>query len=383
MNKTRVNVNLYLKAIVYEKSYYNFYLVADHYKRLSLIAANRYYLLSDSAYFWMNPEYYEHQHSLDWLNQKARWDGAWYLSTAANGYVYDGPEIQSNVVFFPLYPFLIWLFGLIVVNQMLSAWIVSSLALLLALIFFYKLLKEFHPQLNPYLPIILILIFPTALFFNAIYTESLFLFLSIATFYYTFQKKYKIAGVFGLLASLTRITGILLFIPMLWEYLKANDFKSKKIISTKILPIFLIPLGTFSFFLFHYLKFGDFLLFFKIESIWGRAFKFNSDHFIFHSYPAIINFLFDLSFVILAIAAIVYVYKKTRVSYALYMAATLAVVLSTGTLMSVGRYILVLFPIFIFAAAIKNDYFRYTWIFGSILVLSMYITLFVNWYWAG
>lgn len=37
----------------------------------------------------------------------SQWDGAWYLSIATDGYQWPGnTEVQSNVVFFPLYPLL-------------------------------------------------------------------------------------------------------------------------------------------------------------------------------------------------------------------------------------------------------------------------------------
>ena len=65
------------------------------------------------------------------------------------------------------------------------------------------------------------------------------------------------------------------------------------------------------------------------------------------------------------------------------MLATIAVALSTGTFMSIGRYILVLFPIYILLASTKNQYLQQTWIFISTLLLAIYTILFVNNYWAG
>ena len=65
------------------------------------------------------------------------------------------------------------------------------------------------------------------------------------------------------------------------------------------------------------------------------------------------------------------------------MAATIAIALSTGTFMSIGRYILTLFPIYILLASIKNESIKQVWSFISILLLAMYTILFVNNYWAG
>ena len=227
------------------------------------------------------------------------------------------------------------------------------------------------------------LIFPTAFFLNSVYTESLFLFLSFATFYYGLKRKFLYAGIFGLLASLTRVTGVLLFIPIIWEYLNHYKFNLKYVFNLKILPIFLIPLGTFSFFLYHYIKFGNFFLFLEVEKNWGRAFIFQKGHFEFFSNPAMVNFCLDLFFIIFALVILYFVFRRLSLSYGFYMSATLIIALSTGTFMSIGRYILALFPIYILLASIKDQHLKQGWIFVSTLFLAMYIILFVNNYWAG
>jgi general stress protein CsbA len=171
-----------------------------------------------------------------------------------------------------------------------------------------------------------------------------------------------------------------LFLPLLWEYYSAQRGK----LTTKQLPsLLLIPLGTASFLLYHYLVFGDFFLFFKVEGWWGRAFRPSMDHFLMLTHAASANFILDVMFVVFALVATYFVWKRLRPSYALYMLITILVALSTGTLMSIGRYIAVLFPIYLLGASIKNEYIKYSWIFVSILLLAMNITLFVHYYWAG
>jgi len=351
----------------------------------ALFSLNRFNLGADTAYNWIDPGQFYQEQTWDIVSLHARWDSFWYLDIAQNGYSLEyNPWGLYNIVFFPLYPFLIKIFSFLTAgNFILAGWILSNVFLLLALFYFFKLVREFHREINPYLPIAFLLIFPTAFFLNAIYTESLFLFLSLAAFYYGLKKKFLYAGIFGLFASLTRVTGILLFIPLIWEYLKNNDFKLKSVVSLKILPIFLVPLGTFAFFLYHYFKFGNFFLFFEVQKNWGRAFTLQKGHFDFFSNPAIVNFILDVFFIVFVSIILYFVFKKLRASYGLYMLATIAVALSTGTFMSIGRYILVLFPIYILLASTKNQYLQQTWIFISTLLLAIYTILFVNNYWAG
>ena len=64
----------------------------------------------------------------------------------------------------------------------------------------------------------LLAIFPTSVFFTTLYTESLFLMTSVAAFYYARRSRWALAGIWGLLASLTRVTGLLLLLPLAWEY---------------------------------------------------------------------------------------------------------------------------------------------------------------------
>lgn len=350
----------------------------------ALFSLNRFNLKGDTAYIWIDPGKFHQEQTWNPISLHAKWDSFWYLDIAQNGYSFKGAKKLSNIVFLPLYPFLIRVISFFTAgNLVLAGWILSSVSLLLALLYLFKLVKEFHPKIDPYLPIIFLLIFPTAFFLNAVYTESLFLFLSLATFYYALKRNFFWASVFGFFASLTRITGVLLFIPLAWEYLKSYDFNLARSLNPKLLSIFLIPIGTLSFFLYHYFRFNDIFLFFRVEGWWGRMFKLNKSHFLLFSNSAIVNFCFDVSFVIFAIVILYFVFKELRVSYGLYMLATLAIILSTGTLMSIGRYILVLFPIYILLASVKNQYLRQSWIFTSILLLAMYTILFVNNYWAG
>jgi hypothetical protein len=65
------------------------------------------------------------------------------------------------------------------------------------------------------------------------------------------------------------------------------------------------------------------------------------------------------------------------------MVSTIGVAVASGTLMSIGRYILVLFPIYIVGASIKNEIAKYAWIIISVMLMALNTYLFVNGYWAG
>ncbi|MDO8617795.1 MAG: hypothetical protein Q7N87_02835 [Candidatus Uhrbacteria bacterium] len=346
-----------------------------------LIAWNRWNVNKDTAYNWIDPK---HLHAPTWNVTKlpARWDSEWYNGLAKNGYQFRDVNSFSNIVFFPVYPLLMHALGTVTNDdEKLAGWLISLASLIGAALIFYKLVKEFHPKLDALEPLWFLLIFPTAIFFNAVYTESIFLFLSLSTIYLARKKMFGFAALVGAVAALTRVTGVLLFLPLVWEYLATH--KGKNALHPRGLTLLLIPLAAFSFFLYHKIAFGSFWLFFRIETVWGRSLlTLNREHFFRGTHAAEANLLLDAGFVLLAIALIIIAWKKIRPSYAIYATASLLVPLSTGSLMSIGRYILVLFPLHMALATLPPAWKR-GWTLLSILLLGLYATLFAHSYWAG
>lgn len=233
-------------------------------------ALNRFNLNPDTAYTWINPQEFNQNKNLNLVDLRVHRDSFWYLKIAEKGYEYT-PGKMSNIAFFPLYPALIALISkLPLLTPALAGWIISTIALSLGLIFFYKLLTKFHPNLDPLEPIILLLIFPTAFFLNSVYTESLFLMLSIIFFYFLLQRKFMIAAIFVSLASLSRLNGLFLLAPFIFEYLKIYGIK--RFFNINLLSFMIAPLGIFAFMLYQYLQFNEPRAFFKAQMEWGRKF---------------------------------------------------------------------------------------------------------------
>lgn len=347
----------------------------------AVLGNNRLNLLPDTSYSWIDSKLTSPEKTMDIVSLHAKWDSYWYMTIAEEGYNFRGENQLSNIVFFPLYPYTVKLIGLLTgLNFVLAGWVVSTIFALLSVVLLYKLVKEFHPDSDPLVTIFLLLIFPTAFFLNAVYTESMFLFFSIASFYFTLKKKYILASVFGLCGALTRLTGLLLFLPLLVEYFQHNK---KSLFNLKAASFLLIPFGTFLFFLYHLIRFGDFFLFLKVQSFWGRGFNLNENHFALQNGPALSNVSLDIFFTIFSLIVTFFVLRKLRFSYGLYMLLTILIPLSSGTFMSIGRYILILFPIYILGASIKDKVTNHIWILISALLLALYTIQFVNHYWAG
>lgn len=347
----------------------------------ALVGLNRFNLNQDTAYKWMAWSDFTQKPGWNIVDLHNRWDSYWYLDIAKNGYyIRPGQYELANVAFFPVYPALIKAMGTVLLgNFVLAGWLISLAALSGAAIYLYKLVKEFHPGVDPEPVLIFMLVFPTAFFLNVIYTESLFLFISLACFYYCFKKNFLAAGIFGFIGAITHSNGVFLFLPLVWQYYKSFGFKINK----NVLALASVPVGSSLFFIYHYFKFHDLFLFFKYESRWGRNFNINWDHLQFFSHPADVNIAIDIGFTILSIVATYFVFKKISALYGFYMSGTVLSALTSGTMMSMGRYLLILFPLFILLASFKNKLFRGYWLFASVMFLALDIILWVNYYWAG
>jgi hypothetical protein len=346
----------------------------------ALIAFNRLNVAPDTAFEWITPDAVAATpQSWDIVQLHNRWDSYWYLDIAQNGYYLRTPAI-SNVVFFPLYPLLMRLFApLCGGNLVLSGWVLSCTFLFLAVCMLMRLVREFHPELDPCAPVLFLLTFPMAFFLNAVYSESLFLFLSLTMVYFARKGDFLTAALAAAFASATRIAGVFLCILLLVEFIRAHGWRG--LFSHRVLPLALAPAGILLFFLYHWYRFGDFFLYLNVQIAYGRDFTMDLGDFAIRNNSNLVNTVLDLFYtaasIVLAVVAL-----RLRLSYGLYMLSSLAIALGSGTTLGIARYAMVLFPIHLIGAGIRSVVGRNAWLFGSALMLALNIICFANHYWA-
>jgi Mannosyltransferase (PIG-V) len=138
-----------------------------------------------------------------------RWDAIHYIYIAQSGY----KEVQDTV-FFPFYPLLIKVGALIVRSDVIAGVIISLVSFVIALMLLHRLAREELDIRAADATIWLLAFAPMSLFFSAIYTESLFLALSVGALYAARHEKWWIACCLAALAALTRVPGVLLIAPI-------------------------------------------------------------------------------------------------------------------------------------------------------------------------
>lgn len=319
------------------------------------------------------------------LDVWGRWDAQHYLAIATQGYH------GKDIAFFPLYPFLVHVFGGIVGDHLIAGLLLSNIAFLGALAYLYALAQmEFGDSAVAYRAIFYVAIFPTAIFFSAVYTESLFLLLTVASVYYARRGNFITSGVFGALASMTRVEGVLTALPLLYEVWRAWRERRGTTLVRGVIGLALVPLGLVAYMFYLYALQGDPMAFSKVQADWNRHFAppwvsiANTVHAIAASplnggsATHVIELVFTAAFLVLMVVA----FRVLRPSYAWYSAASLLVPMCTASLMSMPRFVLVVFPAFMLLALWgRRPSVNSALVSFFLPVLGLFTVLFADWYW--
>ena len=360
------------------------------------------------------------------LDGLIRHDSWWYVNIAEHGYTMGDVKTgaQGTVTFFPLYPMLVKLLAGATHDVFKAGVLVSNLALLAAMFFLYGIARREYDDETAGRAVFYLAAAPTAIFFSAMYTESLFVALVCATFYYAQRGSWDFAAIAGALASATRNTGVLLAAVIVLEGLHQQGFRLRParlwgpglgataqiwlaharaqvrpaLASWRsLLAAMYVPIGLVAYMLFLKHTFGDPLGFIHAQATWGRSTSPGSITKIISGTIAnlnigpspwagqintltVLNVLSTLGFAPLVLISCF----KLRPAYALYAGLTFFVPLSTGTVGSMTRYVLMLVPCFLLLARFGRRPWFDKVVTGTFLPLMAYFAiLFSHWYFAG
>jgi hypothetical protein len=286
----------------------------------------------------------------------SQWDGAWYLSIATDGYQWPGSsDVQSNVVFFPLYPLLGRIAGWLVADAQWGLFIVSNVSLAFYLYFLYKLTCHDLDQPSASRAVLYAAIFPLSFIFSCLYSESTSFAFAIAAFYYARVGKWHLAIPLAILTTLTRLAGLAILVPLAYEYLRQRGLEPQALL------LALIPGGTASFALYMWMLTGSPLAFASTQKAWFRSFAFPWQTLsmglervrwpIGHYVTAIA--IVDFASIALFLGLTLLVFKYLPAAYWLYCVPILLLSLSTiidptkaPPTGSIPRFLMALFPCF-------------------------------------
>jgi Gpi18-like mannosyltransferase len=163
------------------------------------------------------------------------WDTGYYVHIAEAWYP---ASIDPRWAFFPMYPSMIRALSLVGVTPILSAWIISTVFGFLSVIAFQKVAEHYLPVGQAAVSSMLYFLLPPVFLFTGVsYTEPEFLLFSLLTWHFHLKGREMRAGVMAVLASLTRTYGILLVIPLAYDYFRSGRIRRLAYLAIPAFPL--------------------------------------------------------------------------------------------------------------------------------------------------
>jgi len=327
----------------------------------------------------------------------ARWDSVWYLDIARSGYGQD----KAKTAFFPLYPLLMRGLGIVIGSDLIAGILISLVLFAIGLVLLHRLAALDLGESGARLTVLLVAFCPVAYFFSAVYSESLYLALSVGCFLLARYGRWTTACLLGGLAATSRNSGIMLLVPVVLLYLYGP--RADRLLADsrwarggfagwrRLLPRHragleflwagLIPLGLAAYVLYLAAATGHPFAPFQAQAVWYREFSgpfggvwkgavaaWDGLRQLLHGPPPPIYFklaggnalqvagqnLMLFGFLVLGAVACVGAFRRLPFAYGAYALASLAMPLSYPVtpqpLASLPRYEVVLFPLFMWGA---------------------------------
>ena len=355
------------------------------------------------------------------FNLPLRWDAGWYLQIAIHGYTYvhrAGAAEQQNIVFFPAFPVAVRVVSLLLGGNraafFIGATLVSLGAFLGALVYLYLLARRDLDDDTAYTALWLLAAYPFAVFFGAIYTESLFLLGAAGAFYHFRRAEWWRAGVWGVLVGLTRPNGFLLAVPLAtlafspWLSSIIVRGRTKRVGAAHVRPTatgrteHVLPLqksllvaampvvGMLIYSTFIWRLAGNPFAWLAGHAAWGRHYSgltaIVSDRYNYIANEGLYGYvsrvpldLLNAIGVIFVLAAAWPVARRLGLAYAVFILINILPPIAEGGLMSAGRFSSVLFPAFIWLASAVPPHHRGGWIATFAALQALNATVFYTW----
>ena len=314
-----------------------------------------------------------------------RADVAHYMVISSEGYLnqpFDVTNAHSREsAFFPLHPLLLWLLRHVTNDVMLWGAALSNLFFFLALVLLHKLTLAFgYDEPSARRSIFYLAAFPVSYFFSVPLTESLFVFLTVASFYAAKREHWWAAGAIGLLAAGSRLNGVVLLPALLvlsWQMYRSLPIK-------KILGLVLIPFGLGAYMFYSWWISGNAWAFRDAVRNWGRKpsvfFLSALMKYLIHPHQIIEPWNFNLLNAGSALLCLVCVYiliRRREWALAVYILISIVLPLSSGILQSLDRYTVAFFPVFMaLGIAAKSERVDQTIRFVFVILLGIMTALF-------
>lgn len=309
-------------------------------------------------------------HPSRWPFLYVGWDSGWYFNI-----VYRGYNTLQPYAFFPGYPISIYLFNLVINDIFASAASVSIILGVAWIPFFQAIAEHYMTKEAASRTTLLMAFFPYVFLFTTVaYSESLFLFACVASWYFYLNRNKFESSIFAAIATLTRMVGIIIVLPMLLDMLRKREHKR--------LLYFLVPtIALFSWLAYCFVNTGDWLASITAQSKYWTMYSFPKWLITYVSTRRMTDVLSETSGVILIILTCIFIYLGRRVDWRLtiYSVASFMVILYFASMWSASRYLSFIFPIWIYLGT-RTLQFKWRNILTAALCIIFFSIAVFLWY---
>lgn len=325
-----------------------------------------------------------HENSM--LRTFQRFDAFWFLNVERNGYQvrsHKAPKRETNISAFPLYPVLMKAVAMVTRDATLAGTLISLCAFFAMLLFLYREVDQDHDEETATRAILYLSVFPTSWFYQALYAEALLLLLGFLSLRMARLDRPLASGLLGMGASLSRLAGGVLALPVLMEFTFGSGTKlSRKGLVRGLMPAVMITTGWLAYFSYISAMTNHFWFYFTAHR------RFSS---IVEPWTSVWNLLAPgllksptrlvaVLVLIIFLAAAVRAARQLRLGHSMYLAVGILFCLSSPNLAGLPRYLMVLFPVYVVLARWAHTRARHlTLVVGFCMVHSTLLMAWLQW----
>jgi hypothetical protein len=314
------------------------------------------------------------------LRSLTSWDGWWYLGIARDGYhvqpIVDG---YHDYAFLPFFPFLVRVLsfpwpqfaGLISVA-------LANAAFVGAIVLFVQLGERVVGRERALLGAALLALFPFSAVFSMAYTESLFLLFALGAFLAAETDRRPMAGALLALSALTRLQGAILIVPLALILFQRDGRRIRPSQAWLLLgPMtalsFIVGVASFA---------GSASAYGAAQAAWGRSGIAGAAPDQSLLYQLSVPNSIQLLTLLVAIYLLVYLRPdRVRIPYVLLPIGAILLALASGSLLSIGRQVMVAFTNSWLLAGRRARWFRFGWpVVSTVLLLIVSVLTFAGWF---
>ncbi|HEX2186388.1 MAG TPA: mannosyltransferase family protein, partial [Chloroflexota bacterium] len=297
-----------------------------------------------------------------------KWDAGLFIAIAQYGY--DGepgrPADEGLPAFFPGLPAVLRVVHLVVPDWAAAGLLISLVSGAVAMVALARLAEL--EGANGWMAVLALLVFPTAVFLAAGYSESLFLAFAISAWLAARQGRWPQAVLLAAGASCVRITGLFLAVALVVEFFAGKEAPRRA--GWLVVPF--VPLVAYSFY--HYRRSGDWLAWKHAqEAGWGREFEWPWEAWKTTWRSAMgtgefaVAFRMELAGALVAVAVLVWLLVLRRWSELVYTGTQAAALMTSAYYLSIPRSLLLWFPLWVLVAKVAT---RRAWVIALYALIS-------------